>query len=148
MNCIANRIDIDEIYALKENFHISLKGDEMKLNSVIDTIKSESYLSLDIQFHNNTKENYNIVKVRLRIKMDKEFVVLEDCKETIGQINSSDRYFINKNNPLIIPQKSTYFRFLNFRVNQDFIKKIKQLGVDSVEIVVNEGKDEKGYKLK
>lgn len=148
MNCIANRIDIDEIYALKDNIHISLKTDEIKFNSVIDAIKSESYLSLDIQFHNNTKENFNIVKARLKIKTGNEIIVLEDCKETIGQISSNDRYFINKNKSLIIQQRSSCFRCLNFRVKQDLIKKIKQTGINFIELLVNEGKDEKDYKLK
>lgn len=148
MNCIATRIDIDEIYALKDNFHISLKTDEIKLNRVIDTIKSESYLSLNIQIHNNTKEDYVIVKARLRIKMGNEIIVLEDCKETVGQISSDDRYFINKSKPLIIQQRSVCFRYFNFRVKQDIIKKIKQTDINSIEILVNEGKDEKDYELK
>lgn len=148
MNCIANRIDIDEIYALKDNFHISLKTNEIKLNPVIDTIKTELYLSLNIQIHNNTKEDYNIVKARLRIKMGNEIIVLENCKETVGQISSNDRYFINKNKPLIIQQRSACFRYFNFRVKQDIIKKIKQIGINSIELLVNEGKYEKDYELK
>lgn len=148
INCIANRIDIDEIYAMKENLHISLKTDDIRINSVTDTMKSESYLSLDIQINNNTKEDYNIVKVRLRIKIGNEIIVLEECKETIGEISNKDRYFINKNRPLIIQQRSTCFRCINFRVQQNLIKKIKQIGINDIEILVNEGKDEKDYKLK
>lgn len=148
MNCIANRLDIDEIYALKENLHVCFKTNGIKFNCVTDTTKSESYLSLDIQFHNNTKENYNIVKVRLRIKMDNKIIVLEDCKETVGQISSDDRYLINKSKPLIIQQKSACFRFLNFRIEQNLKNQINKLGIDSIEILINDGNDEKDYELK
>lgn len=148
INCIANRIDIDAIYALKDNLQIYLKDDDVKINFVTDTLKSEKYLSLDIQFNNNSKENYNIQKIRLRIKTGNEIVVLDECKESVGEISCNDCYFINKNKPLIIQQNSTCFRFLNFRVEQNFINKIREDNIQSIEVLINDGKNEKDYKLK
>ncbi len=148
VNCIANRIDIDAIYALRDNLQIYLREDEVKINSVTNALKSEKYLSLDIQFNNNLKENYSIQKIRLRIKAGNEIVVLDECKESVGQISSSDCYFINKNKPFILKQNSTYFRFLNFRVEQNFINKIKESNIQSIEILINDGNDEKDYKLR
>lgn len=148
MNCIATRIDIDEFYAFKNNLYICLKTDEIKINNVIDTLKSENYLSLEIQFNNNLKANYCIQKIRLKIKIGNEIVVLDECKESIGTISNNDRFFINKNRPIIIQQSSTYIRYLNFRVDQNFINKIKKEGIKSIDILINDGKDEKDYKLK
>lgn len=147
MNCIANRIDIDEIYALNNNLDVCLKTDDIKINNVVGKSKSEKYISLEIQFNNNLKENYNIQKIRLKIKINNEIIELDECKESIGTISDNDRYFINKNRPLIIQQSSTYFRYLNFRVEQNLVNKIKQECIKSIEIFINEGKDEKDYKL-
>ena len=147
MNCIANRADIDEIYALNNNLDVCLKTKDIKINEAIGLLKSEKYLSLDVQFNNNLKENYNIQKIHLKIKINNEIVVLDECKESIGTISNSDRYFINKNRPLIIQQSSTCFRYLNFRIEQNFVNKIKQDSIKSIEILINEGKDEKDYKL-
>ena len=147
MNCIANRVDIDEIYALNNNLDVCLKTEDIKIKEVIGLLKSEKYLSLDVQFNNSLKENYNIQKIHLKIKINNEIVVLDECKESIGTISNSDRYFINKNRPLIIQQSSTCFRYLNFRVEQNFVNKIKQESIKSIEILINEGKDEKDYKL-
>ena len=60
MNCIANRIDIDEIYALNNNLDVCLKTDDIKINNVVGKSKSEKYISLEIQFNNNLKENLKI----------------------------------------------------------------------------------------
>lgn len=146
-NDIATRHDLDLIYKAKNNIVVNLNDDKIQIHDMVSTIEKQKFLVLDIRIDNGLSQGYEISKVKLRIKINNQILILDNCKVSCEYLSSTNGYFITKDKPLFINANSSIYRYFHFLLTSNLYNKFKKGNIENLDLMINSEALEKDFKL-